>query len=96
MILRRKATDALFVNVTEIHGSFDPINEFSLGSYASVKSIRVLLQDANYTVVEIDLNNKKLIIAQHNTNMNEQQSNTAAGFSWTGPVAVLYDGKKIN
>ncbi|MBC7938013.1 MAG: alginate lyase family protein [Rhizobacter sp.] len=96
MIIRKKGTDALFVNVTEIHGSFDPINEFSAGAYAEVKNIRVLQQDASYIVVEIELNNKKLIIAQHNTNMNEQQANSAAGFSWTGPVGVFYDGKKIN
>lgn len=96
MIIRKKAADALFVSVTEIHGSFDPINEFSAGAYPSVKNITVLQQDDNCSVVEIVLNDIKLVIAQQNTNMNEQQANTAAGFSWTGPVAVWYDGKKIN
>lgn len=96
MIIRKKAANVLFVNVTEIHGSFDPINEFSSGAYAAVKSITVLQKDADYTIAEIVLNDKKLIIAQHNTNMDEKKSNAAAGFSWTGPVGVFYDGKKIN
>lgn len=96
VIIRKKAADALYVNITEIHGNFDPINEFSTGSYASVKSMRLLQQDSSYTVAEIQLENKKLVIAQNNNNMNEKQANSAAGLSWTGPVAVFYDGKKIN
>lgn len=96
MIIRKKAADVLFVNVTEIHGSFDPINEFSTGAYAAVKAIAILQQDADYTIAEILLNDKKLIIAQHNTDMDEKKSNSAAGFTWAGPVAVFYDGKKIN
>ncbi|RYY65007.1 MAG: heparinase, partial [Chitinophagaceae bacterium] len=96
MILRKKAADALFVSITEIHGSFDPINEFSAGAYASVKSIKILQQDAGYTVAEILLNNKKLVIAQHNNSADEKKAHTAAGFSWAGPVGVFYDGKKLN
>lgn len=96
VIIRKNAADALFINITEIHGSFDPINEFSTGSYASVKRIHLLQQDSNYTVAEIQLDDKKLVIAQSNNNMNEKQANSASGFSWTGPVAVFYEGKKIN
>ena len=96
MILRKKAADALFVSVTEIHGNFDPVNEFSSGAYSAIKNIKVLQQDADYTVAEILFTDKKLIIAQHNKSTNENQANSAAGFSWTGPVAVYYDGKKIN
>lgn len=96
VIIRKNAADALFVSITEIHGNFDPINEFSTGSYASVKSIKLLQQDSNYTVAEIQLEDKKLVIVQSNNNMNEKQANSASGFSWTGPVAVFYDGKKIN
>ena len=96
MILRRQDSNAVFINVTEIHGSFDPINEFSSGAYPSVKQIKVLQQDARYTIAEITIDQKKLVIAQRNNDKDSKQSNQAAGFSWAGPVLVMYDNKKIN
>lgn len=96
MIIRKKAGNALFVNITEVHGNFDPIGEFSTGAYAAVKNIRLLQQDNDYTIAEMEIGNKKLVIAQHNNDMNSKQAHNAAGYSWAGPVAVYYDGKKIN
>ena len=96
MILRKKAKDAFFVNVTEIHGSFDPIGEFSSNAYPSVKSIRMLQQDAAYAVAEIFVNDNKLLIAQCNKDFSKTAQHQAAGLSWTGPFAVFYDGKQLN
>jgi hypothetical protein len=96
MIIRKKGNDVSFVNVTEIHGKFDPVLEFSSNAYSSVKDIQVLLQDEPYTVVSILVNDKKLVIAQCNKDFNTATIHKAANVSWTGAFTVLYDGKKIN
>ncbi|MFT3981352.1 MAG: heparinase II/III family protein [Ferruginibacter sp.] len=96
MILRRQDSNAVFINVTEVHGSFDAINEFSSGAYPSVKQIKLLQQDARYTIAEITIDQKKLVIAQSNNDKDNKQSHQAAGFSWAGTVLVMYDNKKIN
>lgn len=49
MIVRNTGRNQTYVNVLEVHGQFDPINEFSTYAYASVKKIRLIRQDALYT-----------------------------------------------
>ncbi len=96
MIIRKNGQGQSFITVTEIHGNFDPISEFTTNAYSSVKNIRVLQQDQDLAVVEIILDNKKLVLARHNQNADEKATHSAAGFTWTGPAGVFYDGKKIN
>ncbi|MBN8675062.1 MAG: alginate lyase family protein [Chitinophagales bacterium] len=96
MIIRKKGMNQSFVSVTEIHGNFDPILEFSAGSYPSVKQIKILQQDERYSIVEMQVNDKKLIIAQLNNDFDTKKVHSASGLSWTGPFAVFYDGKKMN
>lgn len=95
-IIRKKGMNQSFVNVIEIHGSFDPNIEFSTNSYSSVKAMKLLQQDEQYSIAEIMLNNKKIIIAQANKDVATKSVHAIAGISWTGPFAVFYDGKKIN
>lgn len=95
MIIRKNAANAVFVNITEIHGNFDPILEFSTGAYASVKKIQLLQQDDTYTVAQIQINDQVLIIAQSNTNMSNTATHKTSGYNWTGPVAVFYQGKPL-
>lgn len=96
MIIRKKSLSPSFISVTEIHGNFDPILEFSTNSYASVKEIKLLQRDEQYTVAELSVNDKKLIIAQVNKDFDDTKVHTASGLSWTGPFVVLFDGKKLN
>jgi hypothetical protein len=42
------------------------------------------------------MDDKKLVLAQHNKDAGVNTKHSGAGFSWTGPSAVFYDGKKIN
>lgn len=95
VIIRKKGTDQSFVNVVEIHGKFDPVREFSTGSYPAVQQISLLQNDDQYTVAEILLGNKKLQIAQSNKEFDLKQSHRVLQFSWTGPVGVWYDGKLL-
>ncbi len=96
LIIRKKGIDQSFVSVTEIHGKFDPVIEFSTNSYSAVKNIELLQQDEQFSIVEILLNNKKLIVAQCNMDIDSKAVHTSAGYSWTGPFAIYYDGKKMN
>ncbi len=96
LIIRKKGIDQSFVSVTEIHGKFDPVIEFSTNSYSAVKNIELLQQDEQFSIVEILLNNKKLIVAQCNQDIDSKAVHTVAGYSWMGPFAIYYDGKKMN
>ncbi len=93
MIIRKNGKNQSFINVIEIHGNFDPVYEFSSNAYPSVKEIKLLQQDENYTVAEVSLGDKKLIIAQCNKNFDTKQVHSAGTLNWTGPFVVIYDGK---
>lgn len=96
MIIRKKGKDELFINVIEVHGKYDPINEFSSNSYPVVNQIKILQNDASYSVAEIMLGNKKIQIAQCNNNFDKKQNHVSQGLNWEGPFVVMYNEKKIN
>ncbi|HQW84892.1 MAG TPA: heparinase II/III family protein [Ferruginibacter sp.] len=94
-IIRKNGNNQSFVSVIEIHGKFDPVYEFSSNAYPSVKQIKLLQNDKDYTIAEILVGEKKLILAQCNNNTDEKKQHTAAGISWTGPFTVLLNGQKF-
>jgi len=91
-IIRKNGQKQMFLNIIEIHGSYDPIIEYSANTYPSVENIK-LLENDDYTVTEISINGKKLVIAQSNKIFNKETKHTAKGINWTGPFTVLYDNK---
>lgn len=93
MIIRKKGKDQSYINMVEIHGKFDPIAEFSSDAYPSVKQIKLLQNDDQYSIVEVSINGKNLIIAQSNNNFNTSQDHSVQGLKWKGPYTVLYEGK---
>ena len=96
MIIRKKGKNELFINVIEVHGKYDPVNEFSSNSYPVVNQIKILQNDASYSVAEIMLGNKKIQIAQCNNNFDKKQNHISQGLNWEGPFLVMYNEKKIN
>ena len=50
-------------------------------------------QNDDYTVAEITINRKKLVIAQSNKIFNKETKHMAKGINWTGSFTVLYDNK---
>lgn len=96
LIIRKKGKNQSFINVLEIHGHFDPINEFSTNAYPSVKKIRSVINNEELSVVEIDVDSKKLLIAQSNKDFKIKSLHIIGSISWTGPYAVWFDGKQIN
>ncbi|MES2775287.1 MAG: alginate lyase family protein [Bacteroidota bacterium] len=99
-IIRKKGKDQSFVNVMEIHGKYDAIAEFSSNSYPSVTSIKLLQNDATFSVAEIIISGKKMLIAQCNKDFDATSkhivSHEGKNLEWTGPYVVLYDNKKLN
>ncbi len=95
IILRNKGMNQTYVNVLEIHGKFDPINEFSTAAYSAVKKIRLIRQDTQYTIAEITLADKIIIIAQSNDQAAAGINHRISGYSWQGPFAVYYNGIKL-
>jgi oligo-alginate lyase len=98
-IIRKNGKSQAFVNVIEIHGKYDPVNEFSSNSYPSVQQIKLLKNDADYSVAEIVVAGKKLLIAQSNKDFNLKKAHSFhkenMHIEWTGPYSVLYQGKKL-
>ncbi|NCU03095.1 MAG: alginate lyase family protein [Chitinophagaceae bacterium] len=94
-IIRKNAASHTFVNVLEVHGRFDPVAEFSSGAYTAVQTVRLLHNDEQYSVAEIKIDGKLLIIAQCNRQFDPSAQHNAAGISWTGPYTVLYNGNKL-
>jgi hypothetical protein len=95
LIIRKNGTDQAYVSVIEIHGNFDPVAEFSSGTYPAVEEIKLLQNDEQYSVAEIIVSGKKLQIAQCNSDFSQKQFHTAQGMTWTGPYIVLYNGEKL-
>lgn len=95
-IIRKKGKNQSFVSVIEIHGKFDPVAEFSTNAYPSVKQIKLLQNDETYSIAEIAVDDKKLVIAQCNRDFDNKAKHTVQNINWTGPYTVWYDGKIVN
>jgi hypothetical protein len=98
-IIRKNGEDQSFVSVIEIHGKYDPIGEFSMNSYPSVENISSIKNDDQYSIEEITIKGKKLIVLQCNADFSKTTKHTidnnGIALSWTGPYSVLYDGKPL-
>ena len=99
-IIRKKGKDQSFINFIEVHGSYDPVLEFSSNSYPSVKQIRLLQNDGQFTVVLASVAGKELLIAQCNKDFSKDGKHSidqnGKNISWSGPFTVWYDGKPMN
>jgi hypothetical protein len=95
-IIRKKGKDQIFVNVIEIHGNYDPVLEFSSDSYPSVKEIKLLQNDDEYTIVSFKLGERFFQIAQCNKDFEKAKYHESKGMSWTGAFVVWMNGKNFN
>ena len=98
-IIRKKGKDQVFINVIEIHGKYDPINEFSTNAYPEVQQIKLLSDDPAFTLAEIMIGGKKLWLAQCKKDFEQTKKHSVTienvKMEWMGPCSVLYDGKEL-
>jgi oligo-alginate lyase len=96
-IVRKNGANQTFINIIEIHGKYDPVNEFSSNAYTAVKQIQILQHDAGYTVAAVTVGEKKLLIAQSNRQFGKNDEHTLTienkKLEWNGPFLIQYDGK---
>ncbi|MBK8951069.1 MAG: hypothetical protein IPM85_00675 [Chitinophagaceae bacterium] len=95
-IIRKNGTGQSFISVLEIHGNFDPKNEFSIGAYSAVQEMETIQNDDNYTVLKIILGSKELLISQCNAVFENHKTHSAGNLSWKGVFSVRYDGAILN
>ena len=99
-IIRKKGKNQAFVSVVEIHGKYDPIGEFSTNAQTSVKQIKLLRNDKDFSVAQIMIAEKKLLIIQCNNNFEAGSKHSLVldndKLEWTGPYTVFFKGKKLN
>ena len=95
VIIRKRGKDQLFVNVLDIHGSYDPVSELSEGSAPAIKWVKVLQHDENYTVIVLDIGkDEKLYVCQSNNNISKSATHSikdgANEMKWTGPFLIRH------
>jgi oligo-alginate lyase len=98
-IIRKKGINQSFINVIEIHGKYDPINEFSSNAYAEVQQIKLLQNDSDYTVATCMLAGKLIQVIQCNKDFEKNKNHSLVinnvKVNWVGPYSILYDGKTL-
>ncbi len=95
-IIRKNGKNQSFISVIEIHGKYDPVAEFSTNAYPLVKQIKMLQNDEAYSIAEITVEDKKLLIAQSNSDFDLKKKHSVKNIDWTGPCTVWYNGKILN
>jgi len=95
LIIRKKGKDQSYISVIEIHGKFDPVAEVSSDAHPSVSRIKLLQNNEQYSVAEVTVSGKRLVIAQCNNTFDPKQDHSVQGLNWTGPFTVIYDGKTL-
>jgi oligo-alginate lyase len=99
LVIRKNGGNQLFVSMIEMHGKYDPINEFSTSATPAVQQIKLLQHDAAYTVAVIMVAGKKLLIAQCNNDAGKSSRHSLLienkETAWSGPCLILYDNRPL-
>ncbi|WP_183037599.1 alginate lyase family protein [Alteromonas sp. BL110] len=89
--LRRNDTqDTVFVSVVEPHGSYSPVSESSINSRSSVADLSIVLDNEDYTgvnITDVKGNTQLFIIANRNNDKNADHEVKIDGenYRWVGP-----------
>jgi len=100
-IIRTKTQNQTFVNTIESHGNFNAVTEIAQRSNSSISSIERLVDNENYTVVSVTINEKKLLVVQCNktfeSNLKHQLNISPLGrtIDWEGPFYIEFENKTL-
>ena len=89
IMLRRTAALTVFATVLEQHGTFEPVDELSVGASGRIKDVKVLESNSEASIIEISgTGSLHWVIATVNGNASDEQGHSiAAGgktYSWKG------------
>lgn len=89
---KKDAKDALFVSVLEPHGSYSPVSELGSNSFSQIQEIKILVDNKDYTGIEITGTNKNkllLIIANNDANKEHHLNINNRNISWEGYYTLI-------
>ncbi|WP_254780503.1 alginate lyase family protein [Maribacter dokdonensis] len=90
VILRRNDTNnTLFVSTIESHGSYSPVSELAINSNSNIKELKVVVDTAAYTAIEITaVNNETSLFIIANTNISKEAEHKLKindkNYEWSG------------
>lgn len=94
-ILRKKdKKDALFVSTIRSHGSYSPVSEIPINPYPDHIELKVLLDQRDYSIIEIKTQNSSpmILMIANASNDPEQTHRLKLGereLSWKGSVSLI-------
>ena len=88
LVIRRKNTQqASFISAIESHGRYNPISEIAIHPYPTFTNIKIILDNEQYTVFQIETNQDKsytICIANEDFSIISKHS-IEGKYNWTGP-----------
>lgn len=95
-IQRRRAASTVFAAVVESHGVYDPVSETPLSPFSSIKSVEVLQDSHDYTVVRIThQTGKTWMVAIANQDASEKAKHQLkvgeVSYEWSGVFSLKTD-----
>ncbi len=94
IMIRVKNKNYVFASIIEPHGIFDPIKEFTVDPYSTIKKISVIYDSDEYTAINVK--GKKnidwvVIIVNQNANPNAMHNLNIKGkiYNWKGPFYLV-------
>ncbi len=92
-IQRRKGGSSVFAAVIESHGTYNPVSEIPLSPFSGLKSVEVIHDSKEYTVIRISHNSKKTwTVSISNQDASAQAKHQVkvgqALLEWTGPYSL--------
>jgi len=92
-IQRRKAKNSVFASVIESHGTYDPVSEIPSSPFSEIKSVEVIHDSKEYTVVRITHNSNKIwTLAIANKDASEKKNHEVKlkgeTLNWQGPFSL--------
>lgn len=93
VLIRKEGTHTFFFSVIEHHGGYDPAIEIPLDPYSRIKELRLLRDDATYTVAEIrEKTGRAHLILMANQDLSQQAAHSLMiegnRYEWIGPITV--------
>lgn len=88
------AKNAVFINIIESHGAYNPVSEIPLSPFASVSLVEIILNNDEYTIVGLGKENGlKWEIAIANIDNSETAKHIVEVdgevYDWQGPVTLI-------
>jgi hypothetical protein len=89
LIIRRKASDSLFVSVLEPHGSYNPVTELAANAVSNIVEVQVLTHTSKYLAIKLVMQNGQHAVFYLSQNSdfsaNHQLQIGKEKVEWSGP-----------